>query len=901
MKPLSLITLLFTTLAWAMTPADTVIRNQAVAQVAGERYLSNVVETVVRSLCVPSVTPNGTLALPGQRTVVSAGGFAYFSYLLKNSGNAPFAFTLTSQQQESVPWAIGAGDIKFFQDINGNALRDAGEPQIASIVLQAAQEARLVVEIKVPQGAGGEMNLSAIAVCPDGTADSDNYGRVTVGNGPALSLEKAIEPKTLTAGSETTFTLRLRNNGNQRAVGPIYITDALNTPELAGLSFVAGSAVAPKGSIEYSSDGIGWGAAASPVNHIRLVSAGLENGEETFLSFGMRAAPNAAAGLRRNVALAEGAGGPSQAQQQFSIVPHLEHHLGPVNNARALTGLEGSPDDLQRAMVVAGQGHCFGQTLENAGSAADSYTLSPGPLPAGLSVSLQDQAGLPLGTPLFLEAGQKLSFRLCVQTAAALSAGGPPLTITLTARSSAGPTNLTRDEITLLDPALLKLSKLQDISTRVEAGGSIVYTLRIENGLPIPLSNLVIEDVLDPNLELISASDAGSSFVRTLPENPPRQVTVVRWLLPWLAASTSKDLSLRVKVKETTPEGSTVRNAFSFRSAEMPNPRESNPVSIPVESVNILLQKAVSPSRVTYGDQLTYTLTVSNPFANNLMVRVVDTPAAGLAYVPGSASPQEPAQVGGTLVWTNLALPAKSSAVITYRMRVLPGAPQQLKNTAQAFSITSSGAAIASASSSATAQVLAGVFAPPHLLIGRVFLDADQDGLYTQGKDLPLPGARVVLTNGLQVVSDVEGRYSLRNLPGGIWEAYLDPASAPFKPLPHPEALGDGYRHRLRIEGLTVSDFPLEMPQGYLIEARRTVLEFGPLKVTKLLLALPEGMRVVLDLSSSQALPDFTLTDPLPEGGEKQFHFDSFEGQQTLTYDLPRGYLTDPQARWRYP
>ncbi|MFN4073851.1 MAG: hypothetical protein ACK4G4_10640 [Thermus sp.] len=58
-------------LAFAMTPAGTVIRNQAMALVEGERYLSNPVETVVRPLCLPSLTPNGTPASPGQEAGVS--------------------------------------------------------------------------------------------------------------------------------------------------------------------------------------------------------------------------------------------------------------------------------------------------------------------------------------------------------------------------------------------------------------------------------------------------------------------------------------------------------------------------------------------------------------------------------------------------------------------------------------------------------------------------------------------------------------------------------------------------------------------------------------------------------------------------------------------------------------
>ena len=82
-----------------------------------------------------------------------------------------------------------------------------------------------------------------------------------------------------------------------------------------------------------------------------------------------------------------------------------------------------------------------------------------------------------------------------------------------------------------------------------------------------------------------------------------------------------------------------------------------------------------------------------------------------------------------------------------------------------------------------------------------------------------------------------------------------------------------------------------------------------------LLAKLGGGWRVVLVLKTSEPLREFTLTDPLPGGGERTFTYEVLEGELTLTYDLPPGVpglpgpggsdkapaLTDPQVRWRYP
>jgi len=382
--------------------------------------------------------------------------------------------------------------------------------------------------------------------------------------------------------------------------------------------------------------------------------------------------------------------------------------------------------------------------------------------------------------------------------------------------------------------------------------------------------------------------------------------------LPSIPANSSLTLTLRVRVSPSTPEGTEVTNHFRLASSETSQPLESNEVITRILSARLLLEKSVSPQKAVVGDSLTYTLRLSNPGKVALEVRLVDTPAPGLAYQEGSTTFSGTAQAAfepqgsGPLVWAGLRLEPGQVLTIRYRMRVLPGAGPQLRNVAQAQGALTGGLVVSEAQSAALVSVVPGAFAPPNGLLGRVFLDVDRDGKFTSGRDLPLPGARLLLSNGQQATTDLEGRYAFRNLDGGVWTLMLDPASAPFAPLPHPERLGDGYHHRVRVVGLSVSDFPLEMPLGLATATRETVLEFGPLRLTKGLIPLPGGgWRVVLGLKTTQPLPEFTLTDPLPGGGERVFSYGLLEGELTLTYDLPAGEgsppLTDPQVRWRYP
>lgn len=865
-------------------PAGTVIRNQASASVGTQTYLSNEVESVVQAVCAASVTPDGSPTVPSQQAVISPGGIAYFTYRLQNLGNTRFDFGL-SWSQTGPGWVPAS--VAIYQDVNGNGRRDPGELAVGTLSLDAGEAAGLVVEVRAPLGASGDAAISPVVSCPDGSQDANNYSRVMVGRGPALNVSKSVDRAWVNPGQEVGFTLKLANLGNAPALGPVYLTDLFNSPEFEGLSLVAGSATAAKGRLEYTADGSTWTASATPVRGIRLVLERLEAGEEALLGFRMAVSASAGAGMRENLARAEGQGGPAVGQAQFAVTARYGVFLGPGGNPRA----SGSADT-QSATVMVAQPYCFAQTLENPGNATDRYVLASGGLPGGVSLGLRTSSGAELAQPIILAAGQHLDFQACLS---AIPAASVPFAFTLTATSLlSGASDPTTDRVgDSLDPSGIVLRKSADAPGSVNPGQRVAYTLHFENPLPIALTAVVVEDALDPGLEFVSASDGGSYDAAS---------RTVRWNLPSLPSHSARDLSLVTKVAEGAPDGSSLLNRFTLRSAEIPNPLLSQPVRLEVSASVLLLQKTVTPVKATPGDLLTYTLTLASQGRSALTVQLTDTPDPALAYVPGTAAPGEPEVRGGQLVWSNLTLNAGQTLTLTYKLRVLPGAPEKLLNVARAVGTTSSGSAVASAQATAQVTLQKGVFAPAQLLLGRVFLDTDRDGKYTAGVDLPLPGARVLLAGGWQALTDGEGRYSFRDLPGGVWEITLDPASAPFKPLPHPEASGDGYRHKVAVSGLTVSDFPLERPVGLGTVSRETALEFGPLKVAKKLLPLPAGVRVVLSVSSAQPLTDLTLSDPLPGGGEKTFHFSRFQGQETLTYDLPPGVpLTDPQARWRYP
>lgn len=870
--------------AWALalTPAGTVIRNQAEAHAAGERYLSNVVETRVQPLCVPLLTPNGTPGQPGQVARVSPGGYTYLPYLLENGGNQRFTLRLAHLLG---PRDWTPEEVAFFPDTNADALPDGNTP-LTEAPLDMGESLRLVLRVKAPAGALGALFLTPVASC-EGTEDRENWAQVVAVRGAALAVQKAMPPEAL-PGQEVAVLLRVRNLGDEAATG-VHLSDRpLPFP------FVPGSASAPKGRVEYW-DGRAWHPSEPPqVQGVRLVLDRLQVGEEATLAFRLRVPPGTPPGPVVNLARAEGPGGPAEAQASLEVLPLYQHHLGPLGNPRALPGGEGSADDRQEGRGLEGQPLCFPHTLENAGTARDAYGLQVEGLPQGVAAWFQTLEGSPLALPLVLEPGERRDFKVCYQTSQPLA-----FTARVVATSqAAGEANLTLDSLEVLARDTLTLLKEADppAGTTLRPGQEVRYTLRVRNNFGT-LTGVVLEDPLDPHVEFLEASQGGVYQAAG---------HKVRWSFPTLPPGETM-LTLRVRVRPGVPDDTLLENAFLLRATEVPNPLVSNRVRHPVFGVGLLLQKEVAPKVARVGDLLTYRLTLQNPSAAPLTVRLTDTPPPGTRYEPGSGrlgcgqagTPREPREEGGRLLWENLELPGKGQVCLTYRLRLLPGAPAELVNTAEALGVSGNGAVVASGRAQALTRLDPGPFTLEGVLLGRVFLDLDEDGRFGP-KDLPLPGARLLLANGVQTLTDGAGRYAFRHLEG-LQQVMLDPASAPFPPLPLPENLGEGYRKRALVQGATVVDFPLRVPKGEVRVLRTTLLRMGPLTVEKRLVQVGEKVLAELRLKSPEPLPELTLTDPLPEGGERSFYFEAFSGEEVLAYEVPKAQLTDPQVRWRYP
>lgn len=192
-------------------------------------------------------------------------------------------------------------------------------------------------------------------------------------------------------------------------------------------------------------------------------------------------------------------------------------------------------------------------------------------------------------------------------------------------------------------------------------------------------------------------------------------------------------------------------------------------LDVPVDTTSgngLALKKEASRTYAEVGDSVIYTLTLSNNSGAAFnYTHIDDALPQGFRYEPGTTSrdgvrvadPQ--GGVGPKLKFVVGTLADGETTVFTYRVRLTPGAERgDGINTAQA---TSMGPPVLQ-SNKAYAQVRPrpGIFDPRGVIIGTVFVDANDNGVQDPGEP-GVPGVRLILEDGTYAITDAQGKYSI--------------------------------------------------------------------------------------------------------------------------------------------
>ncbi|HEX3083211.1 MAG TPA: hypothetical protein VHP99_01710, partial [Pyrinomonadaceae bacterium] len=213
-------------------------------------------------------------------------------------------------------------------------------------------------------------------------------------------------------------------------------------------------------------------------------------------------------------------------------------------------------------------------------------------------------------------------------------------------------------------------------------------------------------------------------------------------------------------------------------------------LNIPMfETSSLQIVKSADRARADIGDTVTYRVEVSNPTAapvRNVVIR--DVLPASFQYASGSArltlgagtdQPIEPEIQNNELHFHIAEIPHGETAKLLYRLRVGPNAQQgNQENLAIASATFPSGEQVQTSPARASVYVSPGVFSTQQVIVGRVFVDTNQNGQF-DSTDRPMAGVRLYLSNGASVITDSAGLYNFPSLGDGPQVVSLDPVSLP--------------------------------------------------------------------------------------------------------------------------
>ena len=184
----------------------------------------------------------------------------------------------------------------------------------------------------------------------------------------------------------------------------------------------------------------------------------------------------------------------------------------------------------------------------------------------------------------------------------------------------------------------------------------------------------------------------------------------------------------------------------------------------PVQNAAVAITKTTPQTNVVLGQLVPYEITISNQVSVDLLdLTVVDRYPAGFRYVPGSARidgvPTEPAAAGRELSWAGVGVAASGSRTLQLLLGVGAGVGEgEYMNRAQV--VSGVGNVALSGEATATVRVVPDPDFACTDVFGKVFDDADRDGVQDRG-ERGLQGVRLVTPRGLVATTDEHGRYHI--------------------------------------------------------------------------------------------------------------------------------------------
>ncbi|MEZ5344749.1 MAG: isopeptide-forming domain-containing fimbrial protein [Pyrinomonadaceae bacterium] len=206
------------------------------------------------------------------------------------------------------------------------------------------------------------------------------------------------------------------------------------------------------------------------------------------------------------------------------------------------------------------------------------------------------------------------------------------------------------------------------------------------------------------------------------------------------------------------------------------------------EEATLEVSKTADRAQAEVGDIANYRIEVRNSSVAPLLnVRVKDTLPDSFTYVEdtaritrgSAASPIKPVINGNVMEFGIGDLLSGEGVSIQYRVRIGVNARRGDNfNSAVVSGTFPSGEENVSEPSRALVKVSPGLFSMRQFVIGRVFVDKNNNGVFDYG-ERPVAGARIYLSNGNSATTDTQGLYSVPAVSEGAQVIAIDPITIP--------------------------------------------------------------------------------------------------------------------------
>ncbi|MEL7060863.1 MAG: IPTL-CTERM sorting domain-containing protein [Acidobacteriota bacterium] len=510
---------------------------------------------------------------------------------------------------------------------------------IGALAAAGNQAVSFTVTVDPAQTAALSNTATVAANETDPTAGNDSATEATAVDAETdLSITKADSVDPVTAGNDLTYTLTVTNNGPSNSTGAT-VTDVLP----AGTTFSSSADCTEAGGTVTCTIGA-------------LAAAGNQA-----VSFTVTVDPAQTAALSNTATVAANETDPTAGNDSATEATAVD----------AETDLSITKADSVDP-VTAGNDLTYTLTVTNNGPAASTGATVTDVLPAGTTFSSSADCSEAGGTvtcaigALAVGANQAVSFIVTVDPAQTAALSNTATVAANETDSTAG--NDSATEATAVDAETdLSITKA-DSADPVNAGDDLTYTLTVTNNGPAASTGATVTDVLPAGTTFSSSADCTEAG------------GTVTCAIGALGAGANQAVSFTVTVDpaQTAALSNTATVAANETDPAAGNDSATEATAVAVET-DLSIAKADSADPVTAGDDLTYTLTVTNNGpSNSTGGTVTDVLPAGTTF----SSSADCTEAGGTVTCAIGPLVAGANQAVSFTVTVDPAQVAPLSNTA---------------------------------------------------------------------------------------------------------------------------------------------------------------------------------------------------------------------------